>query len=140
MDRGFETDAIDGSEELVRIASEYTGIEVRQMYFQNLDEKEAYDGIWACSSILHLSYGELEDVFVKMARALNHHGILYNSFKYLTAEGEPSGRYFTDMTERKMDKLLKDVNTFDIMEMWVTDDVRPGRAEEKWLNMILRKK
>ena len=44
------------------------------------------------------------------------------------------------MTERKMDKLLKDVNTFDIMEMWVTDDVRPGRAEEKWLNMILRKK
>ena len=67
MDRGFETDAIDGSEELVRIASEYTGIEVRQMYFQNLDEKEAYDGIWACSSILHLSYGELEDVFVKMA-------------------------------------------------------------------------
>ena len=43
------------------------------------------------------------------------------------------------MTERKMDKLLKDVNTFDIMEMWVTDDVRPGRAEEKWLNMILRK-
>lgn len=63
MDRGFETDAIDGSEALVRIASEYTGIEVRQMYFQNLDEKEAYDGIWACSSILHLSYGELEDVF-----------------------------------------------------------------------------
>ena len=77
--------------------------------------------------------------FVKMARALNHHGILYTSFKYGTAEGEPSGRYFTDMTERKMDKLLKDVNTFDIMEMWVTDDVRPGRAEEKWLNMILRK-
>ena len=140
MDRGCETDAIDGSEELVRITSEYTGIEVRQMYFQNLDEKEAYDGIWACSSILHLSYGELEDVFVKMARALNHHGILYTSFKYGTAEGEPSGRYFTDMTERKMDKLLKDVNTFDIMEMWVTDDVRPGRAEEKWLNMILRKK
>lgn len=65
MDRGFETDAIDGSEELVRIASEYTGIEVRQMYFQNLDEKEAYDGIWACSSILHLSYGELEDVLSK---------------------------------------------------------------------------
>lgn len=43
------------------------------------------------------------------------------------------------MTEEKMDKLLKDVNSFDILEMWVTSDVRPGRAEEKWLNMILRK-
>lgn len=140
LDRGFETDAADGSEELVRIASEYTGIEVRLMYFQDLDEKEAYDGIWACSSILHLAYRELEDVFIKMARALTSHGILYTSFKYGTAEGERNGRYFTDMTEEKMDKLLKDVNLFDILEMWVTSDVRPGRAEEKWLNMILRKK
>ena len=56
LDRGFEADAADGSEELVRIASGYTGIEVRLMYFQDLDEKEAYDGIWACSSILHLAY------------------------------------------------------------------------------------
>lgn len=140
LDRGFETDAADGSEELVRIASEYTGIEVRLMYFQDLDEKEAYDGIWACSSILHLAYRELEDVFIKMARALTSHGILYTSFKYGTDEGERNGRYFTDMTEEKMDKLLKDVNLFDILEMWVTSDVRPGRAEEKWLNMILRKK
>lgn len=140
LDRGFETDASDGSEELVRIASEYTGIEVRQMYFQNLNENEAYDGIWACSSILHLTYRELEDVIVKIGRALTHHGILYTSFKYGTDEGERNGRYFTDMTEEKMDCLLKNVNTFDIIEMWVTDDVRPGRAEEKWLNMILRKK
>ena len=140
LDRGFEADAADGSEELVRIASGYTGIEVRLMYFQDLDEKEAYDGIWACSSILHLAYRELEDVFIKMARALTSHGILYTSFKYGTAEGERNGRYFTDMTEEKMDKLLKDVNSFDILEMWVTSDVRPGRAEEKWLNMILRKK
>ena len=140
LDRGFEADAADGSEELVRIASGYTGIEVRLMYFQDLDEKEAYDGIWACSSILHLAYRELEDVFIKMARALTSHGILYTSFKYGTAEGKRNGRYFTDMTEEKMDKLLKDVNLFDILEMWVTSDVRPGRAEEKWLNMILRKK
>lgn len=110
------------------------------MYFQDLDEKEAYDGIWACSSILHLAYRELEDVFIKMARALTSHGILYTSFKYGTAEGERRPCYFTDMTEEKMDKLLKDVNLFDILEMWVTSDVRPGRAEEKWLNMILRKK
>lgn len=75
--QGFETDAADGSEELVRIASEYTGIEVRLMYFQDLDEKEAYDGIWACSSILHLAYRELEDVFIKMARALTSWNTVY---------------------------------------------------------------
>lgn len=140
LDRGFKADAIDGSEELVKIASEYTGIVVKQMYFQDLDENEAYDGIWACSSILHLAYEELEDVFVKMARALTPGGVLYTSFKYGTAEGERNGRYFTDMTEEKMNELLNDVNAFNIMDIWVTADVRPGRAEEKWLNMILRKR
>ena len=137
--KGFTTDAVDGSEELVDIASKYTGVEVRQMYFQDLDEYETYDGIWACSSILHLSYTELEDVFVKMARALVSHGVLYTSFNYGTEEGERSGRYFTDMTETKIERLLKSVNVFSIEEMWMTSDVRPGRAEEKWLNMILRK-
>ena len=140
LDRGFKADAIDGSEELVKIASEYTGIVVKQMYFQDLDGNEAYDGIWACSSILHLAYEELEDVFVKMARALTPGGVLYTSFKYGTAEGERNGRYFTDMTEEKMNELLNDVNAFNIMDIWVTADVRPGRAEEKWLNMILRKR
>ena len=54
LSRGYQMDAVDGSEQLCRIASEYTGIKVRQMLFQELDEKEKYDGIWACASILHL--------------------------------------------------------------------------------------
>ena len=140
LKRNYNVTAIDGSEEICKEASKYTGIKVKQMLFEELNDQNIYDGIWACSSILHLAYRELEDVFIKMARALTSHGILYTSFKYGTAEGERNGRYFTDMTEEKMDKLLKDVNSFDILEMWVTSDVRPGRAEEKWLNMILRKK
>ena len=51
LSRGYQVDAVDGSEQLCRIASEYTGIKVRQMLFQELDEKEKYDGIWACASI-----------------------------------------------------------------------------------------
>lgn len=140
LGKGFRTEAVDGSEELVKIASEYTGIQVRQMLFQDLNEYEAYDGIWACSSILHLTYNGLLDVFGKMSHALVSHGILYTSFKYGTSEGERNGRYFTDMTEDKIKKLLNAVNVFSVEEMWVTSDVRPGRDEEKWLNMILRKK
>lgn len=140
LGKGFRTEAVDGSEELVKIASEYTGIQVRLMLFQDLNECEAYDGIWACSSILHLTYNGLLDVFGKMARALVSSGILYTSFKYGTSEGERNGRYFTDMTEDKIKKLLNTVNVFSVEEMWVTSDVRPGRDEEKWLNMILRKK
>ena len=52
---GFRVEALDGSEELCRIAEQYCGIPVRQMHFQDFSEKNRYDGIWACASILHLS-------------------------------------------------------------------------------------
>ena len=138
--RGFQVEAVDGSAEFVRIASEYTGINVRRMLFQDLDEVECYDGIWACSSILHLPCAELEVVLGKMARALRRRGIVYTSFKYGTEEGERSGRYFTNMTEAKMAGLLERIPVYDVEELWVTFDVRPGRGDERWLNMILRKR
>ena len=131
--------AIDGSQELCKLASEYTGIPVKHMLFQDLDEKEAYDGIWACSSILHVPANELRDIIKKMANALRAHGIIYTSFKYGTFEGERNGRYFTDMTEETFAKLIQDMDELEIEEQWITSDVRPGRGEEKWLNLILRK-
>lgn len=76
LTRGYEVDAIDGSKELCKFASEYAGIQVRQMLFSELDEHEKYDGIWACSSILHLPKGELKSVLQKMADALRKGGIV----------------------------------------------------------------
>ena len=61
LEQGCKVTAIDGSQELCKLASEYTGIPVKHMLFQDLDEKEAYDGIWACSSILHVPANELRD-------------------------------------------------------------------------------
>ena len=84
--------------ELCSIAGRNTGIEVKNMLFQELAEIQRYDGIWACSSILHLPVHELADVMGKMVTALNDHGIIYTSFKYGTFEGERNGIYFTDMT------------------------------------------
>ncbi|MDE7358866.1 MAG: class I SAM-dependent methyltransferase, partial [Lachnospiraceae bacterium] len=59
LDQGCRVEAIDGSEELCKLASAYTGIQVRHMFFQELSAVSEYDGIWACSSILHLSRDEL---------------------------------------------------------------------------------
>lgn len=140
LEKGFQVDAVDGAIEFVKLASEYTGIQVKQMLFQELDADGIYDGIWACSSILHLPGKELEDVLGKMARALVSHGIVYTSFKYGDWEGERNGRYFTDMTEEKMKRMLDKTDAFLIEDMWVTSDVRPGREEENWLNLILRKR
>ena len=139
LERGYKVDAIDGSEELCKLASELIGMKVKHMYFQELSEVEKYDGIWACSSILHLNHNDLEDVMKQMAVAVKTNGIIYTSFKYGTFSGERNGRYFTDMTEETFEELLQQVPELEVEEQWITSDVRPGRGEENWLNLILKK-
>ena len=140
LEKGYLVEAIDGSAELCKMASTYAGIEVRKMLFQDLQEVEKYDAIWACSSILHLPYIELIEVLKKMEAALKQNGLIYTSFKYGTFEGMRNGRYFTDMTEESFKELLQKLGNLEIEETWITSDVRPGRGEEKWLNLFLRKK
>lgn len=140
LSRGYQVDAVDGSEQLCRIASEYTGIKVRQMLFQELDEKEKYDGIWACASILHLPKKQLREVLKNMYAALKSKGWIYTSFKYGEFEGERNGRYFTDFTTDTFKDFIHDMHGLKIEEQWITRDVRPGRGEEKWLNLLLQKK
>lgn len=139
LSQGYVVDAIDGSVELCKIASANTGIEVRQMMFQELDEADKYDGIWACASILHLSKGTLVDVLKRMLRALKSDGIIYTSFKYGEFEGERDGRYFTYFTEDSFAEFLKMVPELRVKEQWLSGDVRENRGGEQWLNLILGK-
>lgn len=139
LEQGCNVIATDGSEELCRIASEYTGINVKQMLFSELRDIEMYDGIWACSSILHLPKDELKSVLIKMLAALKPGGIIYTSFKYGEFEGERNGRYFTDFTEESFAEFTDDIEGMEIEEFWMSGDVRKGREEEKWLNMLMKK-
>lgn len=139
LEKGFIVDATDGSYELCAAASKYTGINVKQQLFQDWKSEPKYDGIWACSSILHLNKNDLKQVIYNIKDALLPLGIFYTSFKYGNFEGERNGRYFTDLTEASFAELINEVTGFEIVEEWITSDVRPGREEEKWLNVILRK-
>ncbi len=44
------------------------------------------------------------------------------------------------MNEERLHRLADEAGVFIVEETWITSDVRPGRDEEKWLNMILKKK
>lgn len=140
LEKGFDVDAVDGSEELCKIASLYTGIAVRQMFFQQLDAVAKYDGIWACASILHLPNDELVPVMKKMSVALKPTGIIYTSFKYGTFSGERNDRFFSDFTEQTFTGFLLNIPELKCDEYWISKDVRPNRSEEKWMNIILSRK
>ena len=139
INKGFQVTAIDGSIELCKYASELTGLNVKHMYFQELCDIDVYDAIWACSSILHLSYYDLKDVMAKMIVALKQNGIIYTSFKYGKYEGERNGRYFIVMDDDKFKNFIINYPNITVEELWITGDVRPGRSNEQWLNVILRK-
>lgn len=140
LQHGFAVEATDGSAELCKLASEYTGISVKQMLFDELEAVEKYDGIWACASILHLAWDDLVVVMRKMVRAVKDGGVIYTSFKYRQFTGERNGRFFTDLDEEGLTRLLKEVGGLEVKELWITGDVRPGRGEEKWLNVLLTKR
>ncbi len=139
LDKGYRVDAIDGSTELCKIASEVTGIPVRKMLFTELEEQDKYDGIWACSSILHANRSELGNIMKRMIQSLKTEGVIYTSFKYGDSEGDRDGRYFIDFTEETFELFLQKFQELSILESWITADVRAGRNNEKWMNMLLKK-
>ena len=136
---GYEVDAIDASAELCRIASLRTGVNVRQQRFEEIDGQEQYDGIWACASLLHVKKETLPDVLTRLRRLLKKGGVLYVSFKYGTREREKDGRYFCDLTEETLATLLAGAG-FSLKEMFITEDVRKGHEDEKWVNALAGKK
>ena len=137
LNKGYIVDAIDGSEELCKIASEYTGIQAKCMLFDELETLQEYDGIWACASILHVEKVKLPEILKKMAVATKTGGTIYVSFKYGDFEGMRNGRFFTDLKESTFEELIKDIPGLVIKESWITTDVRVERGEEIWLNMLL---
>ena len=139
LSRGFKVDAIDGSPKMAEIASRNTGISVQCLRFQDLSEIDRYDGIWACASILHVPEEELPEVLFRMSRAAKPQGILYVSFKYGTFSGERNGRFFTDLDEEKLSHLLSSRPELSLSSLWISEDARPERRGEKWLNALLQK-
>lgn len=151
MESGYRVVAIDGSKEMCRQASAYLGQEVQCRLFEEIDEKEVYDGIWACASLLHVPYELLPKVIARLIDALVDGGVLYASFKYGEEEREVGGRYFTDLMEDGWKKVLEEAEEemkgnksgskkLETIECFVTGDVREGRGGEKWLNVVGRKK
>ena len=133
--KGYNVTPVDGSPELCRVAAEYTGLPVRCLRFADLDYYDEFDGIWACASLLHVPQNKLPTVMEKVERALKPDGVLYASFKYGEGEKKVGERHFSYYNEYDLDWL----SNLELIEYWISEDVRPDRPGEKWLNTLWRK-
>jgi len=136
---GYCVTAFDASAALAALAEAYAGQPVQCARFQDFVCQDAFEGVWACASLLHLSAAELPDALRRLASVLVPAGVLYTSFKYGRGERGHHGRRFTDMDEDTLDALLDRIGDLQPLDVWTTVDRRPGRETERWLNALLRR-
>lgn len=139
MRLGFEVTAMEASPKLAALARLHTGLPVEVRTFDHVAWREAFEGVWACASLLHVPRARLAEAVGRLRDALVPAGVLWMSFKHGTAERQADGRHFTDLDEAGADALLAEVGGLDLVWTKVTGDVRPGREHERWLSILCRK-
>lgn len=139
--QGFQVIAVDGSQNLIDLAKQnhnnidwqcLTFDEIKNQYWQN-----CFTGIWACASLLHISFDNLPKTLNDLLATLVSKGILYASFKYGDSEREKGGRFFCDMNEQRWQLIKTQLKSAETLKLWQTLDNRVDRTEV-WLNVLLQ--
>lgn len=134
--KGYEVYAMDASVEMVRYCRSFLGPNVVQADFENYEINHIFDGIWACASLIHVPRKDIVRILSKYAAMIRPGGVFYMSYKLRDEDYSSGDRVFTCFTESGLDEVLKQVSGFEKVEYFVTQDVRPQRESEKWLNAI----
>jgi SAM-dependent methyltransferase len=137
MDKSYEVVAIDASEKMVEATKRLANANVLQLRFDQMKFENEFDGIWACASLLHVPETALKNVLELCLHALRPTGVIYASFKYGSAQRFERGRLFTDFNEEKLNVLVSSLAHDLTLNHWVTQDARPDRNNEQWINALI---
>jgi SAM-dependent methyltransferase len=97
---GYDVRPTDGTPEMAAEAARRLGRLVEALRFDELDEREKYDAVWASACLLHVPKGDVQGVLARIWRALKHAGLFYASFKEGSADGrDTTGRYYNYPSE-----------------------------------------
>ena len=138
LDAGYDVTSTDATFDLCLRAERLTGRRPRCERFLKLADRNVFDGIWACASLLHLPPEDLSVAFDLAFHALRKNGVLCTFFKYGNDAGVRDGRWFTDMDEPSLRAAL--MLRFEILDLWKSRDVRQSREDELWLNVLAKRR
>ena len=135
---GFKVSATDASTAMLEIARKNTGLNVWQSEFADLDETDAYDGIWANFSLLHASRADFPKHLTRIATALRPRGILHLGMK--TGSGERRDRLGRHYAYYSVEDLRSALQTAGLGVIRETPGKGPGLAGdiESWIIIIAR--
>ena len=138
--KGYDVTAIDGSEEMCKIAREYTGLDVKCMNFNDFNEVHSYDGIWACGTLCHIKRKEVLNMLIKLRNALMDNGHIFIAMKRgFGEELTKDGRFYSYLDFGDME-YLADKADLDTILVYMSKSVNNPNEEKYWNNYILRRK
>ena len=108
LKNGFTPFPVDASLEMVKVAEALLAIKARQISFDEIDEHDFYDAIWANFSLLHIKKNKLSDILRQLFFALKKEGILFFSLKRGMGESRDKlGRFYSYYEKTEVEKLLE---------------------------------
>jgi ubiquinone/menaquinone biosynthesis C-methylase UbiE len=143
VDNGLEVTGIDLSERLLKLALK----NVPQSSFLLMDMRspalrdESFDGLWVCSSFIHVPRSDARPTLREFARILKPNGLMFIN----VMEGEREGitktrlyldkeRFFTDYSVIEFRNLIEDEG-FEIIDEMTGRETKENAV---WINIIAR--
>lgn len=149
-EEGFKVIGLDISEKLLEIArvaapkAKFYSADMRHLSF----EKEMFDGIWSCASIVHIKHKEIPDVLKGFYSMLKSGGVLYIHAKKGEGESyieEPSmpgkKRFYSFFTAPLLKKYCEEAGFSDIevIDVGLTKAYADGRQSKEWVDCFAKK-
>lgn len=136
-EKGYKAFGLDASEELCRIASEYSGCPVTCSDFLSWNPDRKFDAFWANASLLHLTEPDVLSFFSTKTTYLNDEGVIYFSMKTGIDEGlDDKGRFFTPFSEKLLKRITMALPGCMIVDRWSNSDSL-DRQDVHWESVII---
>ena len=139
LKNGFTPFPVDASFEMVKVAETLLEIKPRQISFDEIDEHDFYDAIWANFSLLHIKKNKFSDILKQLFFALKERGILFFSLKRGVGESRDKlGRFYSYYEKSEVEKLLEKAS-FRIKTFTEGASIGLTGEKENWMGFFCEK-
>ena len=139
LKNGFAPFPIDASLEMIKVAEALLEIKPRQISFDEIEEHDFYDAIWANFSLLHIKKNKFSDILKRLFFALTEEGILFFSLKRGVGESRDKlGRFYSYYEKGEIEKNLEKAN-FQTTKYVEGLSIGLSGDEESWMGVFCEK-
>ena len=139
LKRGFSPFPMDASQEMIKVAESLLKIKARKISFDEIDEHNFYDAIWANFSLLHTPKKQFRDILKKLFFSLKKEGLLFLSLKRGEGEGRDRlGRFYSYYQKKEAEKFLEKAN-FQTTNFTEGESIGLAGDKESWMGFFCEK-